>query len=57
MITQAKSAAERYDRALRYARHTDLLPEQPLPQPTSTWPDENIDPPPRKWTEKLNLLP
>jgi hypothetical protein len=30
------SAAERYDDALRYARHDRLPPGYPRPQPTST---------------------
>ena len=36
------SVAERYDNALRRARHTHLSPGTPVPQPTATWPPENV---------------
>jgi site-specific recombinase XerD len=36
------SVAERYDDALRYARHDRLPPGYPRPQPTSAWPIENV---------------
>ncbi|MFQ5614326.1 MAG: tyrosine-type recombinase/integrase [Anaerolineae bacterium] len=36
------SVAQRYDRALRYARHHHLPPDYPVPQPTAAWPPENI---------------
>ena len=40
---QAKTAAERYDRALRKASKISPVPEGcPIPQPTSIWPLENI---------------
>lgn len=36
------AVAQRYDRALQYARHYRLPPNQPRPQPTAAWPPENI---------------
>jgi site-specific recombinase XerD len=36
------SVTERYDHALRYARHSHLPPGTPVPQPTIVWPPENI---------------
>jgi integrase/recombinase XerD len=36
------SAAERYDTALRRSRYRPLLPGSPMPQPTATWPAENV---------------
>jgi len=42
MMTLAQSTAERYDRALHYARRTDFSPNQAVPQPTTAWPAENI---------------
>ena len=38
----AGSAAERYDRSLRYARRHPLPPSHPAPQPTAAWPAENV---------------
>lgn len=35
--------AERYDWALRYARHDQLPPDHPRPRPTRDWPPENIE--------------
>jgi len=42
MTTTAISVADRYDRALRYARHYRFLPGVPTPKPTAAWPQENI---------------
>lgn len=42
MKTSTSSVAGRYDHALRYARHQQLPPDQPRPQPTCAWPPENI---------------
>ncbi len=40
---QAPTAAERYDRSLRKGRKLSPVPENcPVPQPTSTWPPENV---------------
>ncbi len=36
------AVAERYDNALRRARHTHLPPGTPVPQPTAIWPPENV---------------
>jgi integrase/recombinase XerD len=38
----APTAAARYDRALRYAKHTRHLPPSLKPQPTAAWPPENV---------------
>jgi len=39
----ATTAAERYDRLLRYAKNTRRLPPTlPRPQPTAAWPRENV---------------
>ena len=35
--------SEMYDHALRYAKHKNLKPGQPVPSPTSEWPPENIE--------------
>jgi len=37
------SIAERYDRALVYAKRQHLPPGTPTPQPTTAWPPENIE--------------
>jgi len=42
MNTTPTSTAERYDHALRGARHSRLPPDYPTPQPTSAWPAENV---------------
>jgi site-specific recombinase XerD len=41
-MSNSYSVAERYDAALRRARHTHLPPGTPTPQPTAAWPPENI---------------
>lgn len=41
-MSTAYSVAERYDNALRRAKHAHLPPGTPVPQPTATWPPENI---------------
>lgn len=41
-MSTSYSVAERYDDALRRAKHTHLPPGTPLPQPTAAWPPENI---------------
>lgn len=38
----ANSAAERYDRCIRYAPGRPLPSGQAAPQPTSAWPEENV---------------
>jgi hypothetical protein len=40
--TPPTAVADRYDHALRYARHRHLPPDAARPQPTATWPPENI---------------
>jgi integrase/recombinase XerD len=37
-----ESAAQRYDAALRRVRHDRLPQGHPLPQPTCSWPEENV---------------
>lgn len=36
------TAAQRYDRSLRYGKRTRALPAERKPQPTTTWPSENV---------------
>ncbi len=40
--TPLTSVADRYDHALRYARHRRLPPDAARPQPTAAWPSENV---------------
>lgn len=42
MNTNETAIAQRYDRALQYARHYRLPPDHPRPQPTAAWPPENL---------------
>jgi len=41
-VWKPSTPAEMYDRALHYARDKHLPPDYPRPQPTCTWPPENI---------------
>src|SRR5512136_610757 len=38
----AFTAAQRYDRLLRYAKHTRRLPPGLNPRPSAAWPRENV---------------
>jgi site-specific recombinase XerD len=42
MNTSGSAIATGYDRSLKVARHRRLPPDSPRPQPTTTWPVENI---------------
>jgi site-specific recombinase XerD len=42
MSSPSESAAQRYDRTLRYDHHRRLPPEYVRPQPICAWPPENI---------------
>ncbi len=41
-MNTSSSAAERYDNSRCYTRDYRLPPGYPLPQPSSTWPAENV---------------